>query len=175
MKSRAEIQKAHEDAVLLAGLAEHNRLRSLSLEVTSRPDPPDAILSDGLVTTWLELTAAFFSQEWAKDLSSYGTRKGHTPMGAGLYMDMDRQFAGNFCDLLQQKAGKPSYRKFVEQYGPGILVVSLESPWLDDETLDAMKEEWGERGRPDISGTFAFVYLRQRSQGTDIVRPWCGV
>jgi hypothetical protein len=172
MKNRAEIQKAHEDAVLLAGLAEHNKLHALNLEVTSRPDPPDAILSDGSVSTWMELTAAFFSQGWAKDLSSYGSRKGHTPMATGQYMDMDKQFAENFCDLLQQKAGKTSYRELVERYGPGILVVSLESPWLDGETLDAMKEEWGKRGRPDISGTFAFVYLRQRTQGNDIVRPW---
>lgn len=126
MKSRAAIQKAHEIAVLNAGLAEHNRLHGLNLSVISRPDPPDAILSDGLITTWMELTDAFYSKEWARDLSSYGSIKGHKPMGSGGYVDMDRQFAENFCDLVQQKAAKKSYLPFVQKYGPGILVVGLE-------------------------------------------------
>ena len=72
MKSRAEIQDAHELAVLAAGLAEHNRLHGLALQVVSRPDPPDAILSDGSTTTWMELTDAFFSEAWARDLSLSG-------------------------------------------------------------------------------------------------------
>ena len=47
MKSRAAIQDAHELAALSAGLAVHNLLHGLNLAVISRPDPPDAILSDG--------------------------------------------------------------------------------------------------------------------------------
>ena len=172
MKSRAEIQKAHEDAVLLAGLSEHNRLHSIELKVISRPDPPDAILSDGSITTWMELTAAFFSQAWAKDLSSYNSIKGHLPMASGPYMDMDKQFAKNFCDLLQRKVGKSSYQPIINQHGPGILVVSLESPWLDEESLTAIDEEWAERGSLDVSQTFAHVYLRHRAGGGDIVRLW---
>ena len=106
MKSRAEIQKAHELAVLTAGLAEHNRLHDLSLKVISRPDPPDAILSDGSITTWMELTDAFFSEAWARDLSSFTSIKGHEPMARGAYMNMDMQLAVNFCDLLVKKATK---------------------------------------------------------------------
>ncbi|MRV75714.1 hypothetical protein GJ700_28760 [Duganella sp. FT92W] len=172
MKSRAEIKKAHEDAVLRAGLTEHNRLHALKLEVISRPEPPDAILSDGSMITWMEVTAAFFSNEWAKDLSSYNSIKGHIPMESGLYMGMDKQFAVNFCDLLQQKAGKVSYQPLLKRYGPGILVVSLESPWLDAGTIDEIEEEWTGRGRPAISKTFAHVYLRHRAGGGDIVRLW---
>jgi hypothetical protein len=162
MKSRAAIQDAHELAVLLDGLAEHNRVHSLNLKVISRPDPPDAILSDGRSTTWMEVTDAFFSEEWAKDLSSYGSIKGHKPMERGLYIDMDKQFAVNFCDLLTRKAEKNSYKPLIQQYGPGILVVGLESPWLGGETLDAVDEEWIGRGSPNVSATFAYVYLRHR-------------
>lgn len=172
MKSRAEIQVAHELAVLTAGLAEHNRLYGLSLDVISRPDPPDAILSDGSITTWMELTDAFFSEAWARDLSSFTSIKGHEPMAKGVYMDMDMQLAENFCDLLVKKAKKNSYKPLIQKHGPGILVVGLESPWLDDETINAIDEEWLRRGRPDISGTFAHVYLRWRNTNGSEVFAW---
>lgn len=166
MKSRAAIQDAHELAVLRDGLAEHNRVYDLNLTITSRPDPPDAILSDGLSTTWMEVTDAFFSERWAMDLSSHASIKGHKPMARGLYIDMDKQFAVNFCDLLTKKAVKKSYKPLIQKYGPGILVVGLESPWLDSETLDAIDEEWVGRGNPNISATFAHVYLRHRGSHT---------
>lgn len=166
MKSRAAIQDAHELVVLREGLAEHNRVHGLNLTVISRPDPPDAILSDGLSTTWMELTDAFFSEGWAMHVSSYASIKGHKPMARGLYMGMDEQFAANFCDLITKKAAKNSYKPLIQRYGPGILVVGLESPWLEDETLDAIDEEWISRGSPDLSATFAYVYLRQRGSHT---------
>jgi hypothetical protein len=172
MKSRAEIQNAHEIAVLTAGLAEHNRFHGLSLEVISRPDPPDAILSDGSITTWIELTDAFFSEAWARDLSSFASIKGHEPMARGVYMNMDMQLAENFCDLLVKKATKNSYKPLIQQHGPGILVVGLESPWLDDETINAIDDEWLRRGSPDISATFAYVYLRRRNASGSDVFAW---
>ena len=55
MKSSAQIQQAHEDAVLRDALTEHNRIHGFALAVVSRPDPPDAVLSDGTTTTWMEL------------------------------------------------------------------------------------------------------------------------
>ncbi len=172
MNSSAQIKKAHEDAVLIDALEEHNRLHGLKLALISRPDPPDAILSDGLVTTWMELTDAFFSRAWARDLSSYGSMKGHKPMATGGYIGMDRQFAENFCDLVQQKASKQSYAPVVANHGPGILVVGLESPWLDDDTMYEVAEEWTARESPDISETFAFVYVRHRAANGGIVLPW---
>jgi len=172
MKSRSQIQQAHEDAVLRDALAEHNRLHGLVLSVVSRPDPPDAILSDGGITTWMELTDAFFSQEWARSLSSHGSVKGHTPMRNGEFMDMNRQFAVNFCDLVQQKANKKSYASTIASYGPGILVVGLESPWLNRKTMDEISNEWATRGAPDISGTFDLVYTRHRTAMGGVVLSW---
>jgi len=153
-------------------LEKHNRLHGLSLRVASRPDPPDAIITDGELTTWIELTDAFVSPEWAQDLSSNGSIKGHTPMASGGFMDMDMQFAENFCNLLEHKARKQSYAPIVSKLGPGILVIGLESPWLDGETMDDMEKVWMARGAPDISGTFEFVYVRHRAATGAIVLPW---
>lgn len=172
MSNRAAIQDAHELAVLEAALAEHNRLHGLFLEVVSRPDPPDAILSDGKTTTWLELTDAFFSAEWARDLNSHAASEEHMPMRSGPYMDMDAQLAARFCDLVCKKAAKTSYKPFIAKYGPGILVVGLESPWLDDETLLEITRKWAELGKPNISATFSHVYLGYRNGEGNCAMAW---
>ena len=163
MKSRAEIQAARELFALEKNLDAHNRLHGLSLKVISRPDPPDAVLSDGSITTWMELTDVFFSDAWARDLSSYASVKGHEPMASGQYLDMDKQLAENFCNQLIKKATKKSYKRLIQQYGPGILVVGLESPWLDNESIDEIEEEWRRRGSFDLSETFAHIYLWHRT------------
>ena len=159
MPNRAAIQKAHELAVLNAAVEEHNRAHGLRLEVVERPDPPDAILSDGTITTWLELTDAFFSGDWARDLFSHAADEPHRPMREGGYADMDAQLATRFCELVCDKASKDSYKPFIATYGPGILVVGLESPWIGDETIAAIDREWAARGKPDISNTFSLSLI----------------
>jgi len=173
MSVRKVVQKADEDAVLAAALAEHNRALGATLAVVSRPDPPDAVLSDGVQTTWLELTDAFFSDDWARDIVGYAAGEPHRPMRQGFYVDMDAQLAHRFCDIVLQKAAKSSYRPFVQQHGPGILVVGLESPWADGEdTVAAINEEWAARGNPDISDTFEFVYLGFRDNAGNHAVLW---
>lgn len=172
MPNRADVKDAHELAVLHAALAEHNKIHGLRLTVVSRPDPPDAILSDGNITTWMEHTDAFVFTAWAKDLISYAADEEHIPMIKGPYMDMDAQLAGEFCDLVCKKAGKASYEPFISQYGPGILVVSLESPWLSDDTIDEIDDEWANRGNPDISRAFTHVYLGYRNEKGNHAIKW---
>jgi hypothetical protein len=174
MANRAETKSKHETAVLDAALAEHNRIHGLALAVVDRPDPPDAILSDGATTTWLEVTDAFFSVDWAKDLFSYASSEAHKPMAEGGYAEPDAQLASNFCDLLLQKSGKNSYASVISAYGPGILVVGLESPWLGSGTVEAIDREWAARSRPDISSTFQYVYLGYRDNGVNHAVAWAG-
>lgn len=165
MSNYIEIKAKHEASLLEAALQEHNRRHGFSLRVVDRPDPPDAILSDGSVTTWMELTNAFFSQEWAQDLFSYAADGPHKPMKHGPYINMDAQLAENLCTLLYQKSRKCSYKPFLEKFGPGILVIGLEIPWFDSRTLDAIDIEWANFGNPDISGVFNHVYLKFRNIG----------
>lgn len=53
-------------------------------------------------------------------------------------MDMDNQFAEVFAKVVLKKFNNKSYKAAVNQYGPGILVVGIESPWLDGETVQAI-------------------------------------
>ena len=48
MTTRREIKSKHEGAVIDAALRAHNKQLGALFQVESRPDPPDAILVDGL-------------------------------------------------------------------------------------------------------------------------------
>lgn len=174
MNTVAEVKKRHELAVLKAGLAEHNRMYGSALIIVDRPDPPDAILSDGTTTMWMEHTDAFFSGEWARDLTTHAAAVAHRPMKQRGYFDPDAQLASAFCNCVIEKAGKTTYSNCVAQYGPGILVVGLESPWLDEETIHEINRAWAELGNPDISSTFGHVYLGYRDVSGNRAIAWPG-
>ncbi|OGA95159.1 MAG: hypothetical protein A3E79_16055 [Burkholderiales bacterium RIFCSPHIGHO2_12_FULL_61_11] len=74
-------------------------------------------------------------------------------------MDMDNQVAKVFAEVVLGKFNNESYKPTVNQYGPGILVVGIESPWFDGETVQAINEKWDEIGSPDLSTVFRWVYL----------------
>lgn len=163
MTTRREMNFQHEFAVIDAALLAHNAQVGRAFKVESRPNPPDAVLVDGKRRTWMEHTDAFYPG-WAEHLTSYAAAdKVHRPMRRGLHMDMDNQVAEVFANVTLQKFNNRSYKAAVNQYGPGILVVGIESPWLDGETLQAINEKWAELGSPDLSSVFRWVYLGFRS------------
>jgi len=74
--------------------------------------------------------------------------------------------------VVLEKFNKKSYKPVVNQYGPGILVVGIESPWLDEETLQAINEKWAELGSPDLSSVFRWVYIGLRLGGENKATLW---
>lgn len=160
MYTSSDMKQQHETIVIQAALKEHNRLYGNGLRVIARPDPPDAILSNGAYTTWLEHTDAFFSEEWAKALSTTA----YVSIKVDMDSSIDAQFADVFCQRVLDKHNKESYNTSISRYGPGILVVGLESPWLNSNTLQEINNRWQELGKPDISTTFTHVYIVYRDQ-----------
>lgn len=172
MATRREINSQHERAVIDAALRTHNEIFGTEFAVESRPDPPDAILVDGNQRTWIEHTDAFYPG-WAEDITSYATSdKVHKPMRKGIHIDMDNQVAEAFIKAVLKKFENRSYQPVLDQFGPGILVVGLESPWLDEETLQAINEKWAELGSIDISPIFRWVYLGFRLGGVNKAVLW---
>lgn len=55
MTTRREIKSKHEAAVIVAAVRAHNIRVGGAFKIESKPDPPDAILSDGSTQLWLEL------------------------------------------------------------------------------------------------------------------------
>lgn len=162
-------QDKHELFVVDAAITAHNALTGSTFTIESRPDPPDAIIRDGGKRLWVEHTDAFYSSSWARDLSSYAASdKQHHPMPPSMHMSMDERLAAEFCKRVIEKYCEPTYAPLVAQYGPGILVVGLESPWSDHNTIDAINYRWKEvEGSPDLSAVFGWVYLGHRNRGTN--------
>lgn len=174
MITRREINSKHEAAVIAATIIAHNERMGTIFSIESRPDPPDAILFDGHQRTWLEHTDAFYPG-WAEDLTSYAASdKKHRPMRKGPHMDMDNHVANAFVDVVLKKFNNESYKPIVEQLGPGILVVGIESPWLDEETLQAINSKWAELDNLDLSSVFLSIYLGFRDNGKNKAIPWNG-
>ena len=162
--SQAQIKLAHENAMLQHAIAEHNRVTGRNYAVIDRPEPPDAILEDGFERTWMEVTDAFHSAEWARHLNTYNSIKGHVSMARGPYIGMDEQLAVHFCDLLEKKASKTSYHAALTKYGPGILAIGIQSPWIAPDSLDEIRDEWRRRGAPSLTHIFAHVYIYDPSK-----------
>ena len=172
MATRREINSKHESAVLDAAIDAHNKLTKTKFSVESRPDPPDAILIDGSHRTWIEHTDVFYPG-WAEDLTSFAaTDKEHKPMQKGLHMDMDNIVANTFVDVVFKKINKASYKPLVEEFGAGILVVGIESPWFDNETIQAINNKWNEAGTNELSTIFKWVYLGYRTNGENRAMLW---
>ena len=62
MKER-ELKNADEDAVL-ESFKDHCSSVGKILEVKSRPDPPDAIVTIDGNNTWIEITGAWLKGDW---------------------------------------------------------------------------------------------------------------
>ena len=172
MATRREIKSKHEAAVINAAVRTHNVQVRGAFEIESMPDPPDAMLSDGCKRIWLEHTDAFYPG-WAEHLTSYAASdKEHRPMRKGLHMDMDNILAGEFLEVVLKKLRKKTYTHLIKQFGPGILVVGLESPWLNADTFQSINNKWAEFGSPKLFSVFEWVYLGYRDDGKNVTIPW---
>lgn len=143
MDKRNQVQKDHEHYIINEFVSWHHSLTGELFNAISRPDPPDAIVRSENRTTWIEVTDAYFSPDWGRDISSYATPgETHREMPPGPYMGMDDQIADHFLKILEQKFSKDSYLEAFSKYGPGMLIAGLQSPWADDQTCELAIEAY---------------------------------
>lgn len=146
MNGRRPIKQKHEICVINDFILWNQKQTGELFEVISRPDPPDVVVRSNQRTTWIEVTDAFYSEEWATDKYSYATPgENHQKMAPGPYMGMDEQLKSRFLKIVKQKLSKDSYSDIYNECGPGILIIGLDSPWADKQTaemiIDVCKSE----------------------------------
>jgi hypothetical protein len=170
---RREIQQQHERALVADFLGWLNSRLGTRFSVIEEPNPPEAIIRSARVTRWVEVANAFWTEEYARDLFSFATPgEAHRPAGRGPHMNMDACFAESFVKVVSAKVNKDSYLPYLRQYGPGYLVVSIQHPWFDDQTIRRMKEFW-KLGRPwPDRGCFKDVFIAHASLGRRSFRRW---
>ena len=132
------------------------------------PDPPDAIIKSGDASRWLEVTDVFYTGQYARDLYSFATPgERHVPMGSGFHVSMNEQFATRF----ENKLLKKSYLPFSERLGLGILIIGMQSPWFDANTMEWMRRKWEAHPRNTL-GCFAEAYLAYQSMRKRVFQRW---
>lgn len=170
MNNRRTIQQAHERAQVDAFIAWMNSRYGASYEVVAEPNPPEAIIRSGRTTRWVEVTDAFWSDAFAQDEYSYATPgEKHKPIGNGLFIEADVQFAERFVDAVRKKLEKASYFPSVQAYGLGYLVVPIMYPLFTSKSLWYMKQAWIRTQINDL-GYFRSIYMSVQMGRGPIVR-----
>lgn len=162
VNKRRTVQEDHERFTVQLFLDELNRRHRSKYRVIAEPNPPEAIIQSGRRTRWVEVTAAFWTTAFAKDLYSYATEgEEHKPIGDGVFPAPDATFAANFASVVKKKLEKPTYDEARDRYGPGYLVVSIQYPLFGQDTPRFMQEAWSQLSVKD-RGCFRSIYLAYR-------------
>ncbi|AZG73479.1 hypothetical protein [Shewanella livingstonensis] len=136
MVSRRKIKEAHENSVL-ASFGEYLKGKGQSLTVKTQPDPPDAFVEIDGTDTWIEITDAFYSQDVAISITSYGADDvPHRPSQGGLISDPD-EITNKVVSVISEKLNKQTMTSIANSNGKGILLVGLYGPFFDlDEVVN---------------------------------------
>ena len=175
MNKRRPVQEKHERVLIDEFIAWWASQTGEQFRVIFRPHPlpPEAIVQSVQRTTWIEVTDAFHSDKWAQDLYSNATPgESRKPMGPGPYVDMDAQTAARFATLLKKKLSKQSYADTHEKYGPGTLLVRMQSSWFGEQTCDMMRDECCKTNWSTDQGFFSHVFISFRSLNQQTFEEW---
>jgi hypothetical protein len=173
MVDRRPVQQEHERAVVENFLSWLNTRSGTQFKVIEEPNPPDAIIQSVRITRWVEVTDAFWSDAYAKDLYSFVTAgEEHKPIGPGPSRRMDEKFAHRFVDALAKKLKKRSYLPFLKRYGKGYLIIPMHYPWFDASTVRGMKDLWRQKQPIEDLGCFKEVYITFSSLNRPAYQRW---
>jgi hypothetical protein len=159
---RRSVQEAHERFTVDQFICELNRRHRSNYRVIDEPNPPEAIIQSNRTMSWVEVTTAFWFEEFAKDIYSFATEgEKHEPIEYGDFVEPDAQFSSRFAAVVKKKLEKPSYSNVRDKYGPGYLVVFIQYPAFDRHTLRYMQEAWSKVTVTDLK-CFRSIYLMYR-------------
>jgi len=168
--ARRAVQQAHERLQVRVFLDYLNRRHGANFVVIEEPNPPEAIIRSGRITRWVEVATAFWNPAWARELNSYATPgESLKSVGDGPFLGMTAESAASFASVVRAKLQKDSYAQLASKYGPGYLVVAVESPWIN--STEELRAGWSASNLQD-RGYFRSVYLTLRARGGHVVRLW---
>lgn len=160
-----ELKRAHEGAVVDGFVGWLNRTNGTKWTVSSRPDPPDAIISDGERVCWVEHADLYRSMEEARsETSLIAPGKEHIPLSSKYILNPDRGTAEALITLLHKKLTLSSYRLVYEKHGQGFLVISERDPLYDSRTFSEIRKMFKNREIHNDKGYFRKIYLAIRRE-----------
>ena len=121
----------------------------------------------------LVASSVLISGAWAQDLYSKETPgEDHKPADDPYCLNMDYQLVPEFIRLLHEKLSKRTYIPFRQKYGQGYLVIGMQAPFFDGDTITLMKAACRREDWSDDLGCFASVFIGFRSQRKLVFYEW---
>lgn len=160
---RDAAKRAREEALLQEFIVWLKSNESTDYRIVDRPDPPDAIITSSLKTTWIEHADIVRSDEEAHELFSLLNPEEPRYFHKGLAIDGHDGLPREAVRTLAKKLTKASYASICTAHGPGLLLLSEMDPLFDESTLREIVEDVREflRQCPEVNrGYFERVYLR---------------
>ncbi|MGQ7249906.1 hypothetical protein ACUN9Y_21540 [Halomonas sp. V046] len=124
---RSEVKDVHENSVL----KEFKSLSELNgniVEILSKPEPPDAIITINGQKAWIEITDAFITPEHARSLTSNVAEDKEWIKSTPGLNDVD-YFNETLKGVIKEKYNKDSIQRVYREYGSGVLIVGCFSPF----------------------------------------------
>tara|TARA_B100000678_G_C18218330_1_gene506147 strand:+ start:1807 stop:2298 length:492 start_codon:yes stop_codon:yes gene_type:complete len=150
---------------VLNSFGDYLLVQGVSLTVIDRPDPPDAIVEICGKQSWIEITDAFQSANWARSITSYAAEdKAHVPCKGVRIVDPDQQAFSQIKDVIINKYHKNTMKKLMHSNGQGILLVGVYTPLTMPEEII---EQAGASIKYEISQEtpiFSSIYLYRNSE-----------
>lgn len=159
--NRNEIKNAHEDSVI-DSFKKYNASFGNVIYVISKPEPPDAIITINGNPSWIEITDAFFSPEFAESITTHvADDKSHKPVPKEkrFCIDPDEKFGSILESVIVKKYDKDSIGDIYKQYGCGILLVGIINPFSGAKELANTEKKRIEEAVKAKEPRFCEVYL----------------
>jgi hypothetical protein len=158
--NKRHIKKRHEQAMIATFLRYYNRINRANYQIVATPNPPDAIVSDGIGYKWIEHCDIYRCPAEAEadyDSSCLQSRQNVFP---------ESQIVNALIKNIQGKLDKPSYSEAFAKHGLGILLVVIRDSLFSDSTLEEMVEVLNDlRETFESKGCFEAIYLTWNSKG----------
>lgn len=158
---RNEVKNVHENSVIDSFKRHSNSLGSF-IEITSKPEPPDAIITINGNPCWIEITDAFFSPELAESVTTHAADdKPHKPVPKEkrFCIDPDEKFSSILESVIIKKYDKDSIGNVYKQYGSGILLVGIINPFSGAKDLAKTEKKRIEDAVKSKEPRFCEIYL----------------
>jgi hypothetical protein len=137
---RREVKEKHEKAVLQSFKKLYAQ-QSKDIKFTSYPEPPDAIVEIDGNETWIEITDAFLKKEWAESLTSASAEdKEHKKVTNNFIVEPKQEYSEELKKVILKKYTKSSIGKVYKEFGQGILLVGIYTPFEAIETIPDLIE-----------------------------------
>jgi hypothetical protein len=164
MKYR-DIQSIHEEAVV-DSFKGYLKEQAINLVVVDRPDPPDAVVNIDGAPSWVEITDAFQSAEWAQSITSYAADdKTHKPYTRKLIYEPDIQSCEKVQEVILKKVTKDTMKVLSKTKGLGILLVGIYTPLISPEEIIDLAGSSINVAIKEHDPVFSSIYLYTNTEG----------